>query len=156
MHRTIRSSLAGITTFLMVMFFVLGGLLLVAAVLLGILVDPWLLFTGLACLPLFGFALLYRWTRRRTRLEITPEGFTWWGYAFTSERHIRWDQVVRVDPPAPGMPKGTAALVLLRDGTARPVYAEWEPPVVRLLGYDFRPAHAALVEGHKAWLAAHR
>lgn len=92
---------------------------------------------------------------RRSRLEITAEGFTWCGF-FGPARSLRWEQVHRIAPPPPAA-RRVAALAELRDGRVAEVRTVWESPTspAVLLGAasDHRRELAALVSAHRDWLA---
>ena len=106
-----------------------------------------------AALALGGGAFILRGARR-SRLEITADGFVWGGF-IGAEHTLRWDQVHRILPAPPGASR-VAALAPLRDGSTTEVRALWVPPTSPLSlmgGVNHREDYQALVNAHRQWLA---
>lgn len=134
---------------------VCGGILAsVGAVIVAITGETWFLFFLINCAMLIVGGWLLIHMGRKSRLEITPEGFIWSG-PFGRPQSMSWSQVHRILLPPPGSARRLAAVAWLWDGRYVEIWALWISPTwpTRVFGADHRRAQQMLIEGHKAYLA---
>lgn len=134
---------------------VLGVVALVAVVVLGLVLEPWIFSFLFAPALLFAGGGLNLWMGRRARLEIRPDGVVWCGFV-GGARFLPWSQVHQILLPPPGARRRLAAVALLNDGRYVDIDALWLSPTspATLLGTpDHREAQRLLIDGHRAFLA---
>lgn len=133
----------------------MGVAALVAVVILGFVVEPWLFSFLFAPVLLFVGGGINLWMGRRARLEIHPDGFLWCGF-LGSPRSLGWRDVRQILLPPPGARRRLAAIALLYDGRYVDIDALWQSPTspVNLAGaVDHRQAQQLLIDGHRTYLA---
>ena len=105
-----------------------GVAALVAVVILGFVVEPWLFSIPLSTGPAVRRWGINLWMGRRARLEIDPDGFLWCGF-LGSPRSLGWRDVRRqILLPPPGARRRLAAIALLYDGRYVDIDALWQSP----------------------------
>ncbi|HEX7350658.1 PH domain-containing protein [Brachybacterium sp.] len=158
MPTTIRSNDSRINFFVgpLVILIGIGGAL--TAVILSIAMQTaWFLMLFIPALLGVGGGLFILWIARRARLVIDDDGFRWCGF-LGAEQSLRWEQVHQLLPP-PANQKQTVLVAQLHDRRQVPVRALWTSqtsPAALLGAADHSEAQNALLDAHRAWLAARR
>ncbi len=140
------------------MVMVVGVLAAIAAVVLSLVMEtPGFLALLIPAVLALGGGAFVLWGALRSRLRLEKDGFVWAGFV-GAQRSVRWQELARLEPPAPGDHR-LVATALLRDGTRVPVRALWEPatrPSVLSGAQDHSEVQNALLSAHRRWLAGHR
>lgn len=132
----------------------MGAAALVAVIILGFVLEPWLFSFLFAPVLLFLGGGVNLWIGRRARLEVGSDGFLWCGF-FGRPRSLSWRDVRQILLPPQGAPRRLAAVAQLYDGQYVEVDALWQSPTSPAAltgGVDHRQAQQLLIEGHRAYL----
>lgn len=135
----------------------LGAAAVVVFVILSFTIAPWVLVFLFGPLMLFAGGGINLWMGSRSRLEIRPDRFVWAG-SLGATHEIAWHDVWQILLPPPGSRPRLAAIAQLRDGRCVDVEALWVSPTSPTLALGGAPDHSraqqALIDGHRAYLAA--
>ncbi|MFT0137965.1 hypothetical protein ACEK07_12470 [Alcanivoracaceae bacterium MT1] len=125
----------------------------VAAVVLTLVLEPWMSWLLFAPLLLLAGAAVNFWMGRRSRLEVRPEKLVWCG-PVGRRRELAWRDVQQVFLPAAGESPRLVTVMLLRDGSRVDVEALWEPrtsPLTFAVAPDHRRAQQLIFDGFRQY-----